>query len=247
MSPAREAEVEPGVEPEDESEDDALIAALQARAWDPGRRFDTAAVPVEWITGRYGEERMERLRERRDIVSSCSDGTVEVRSQAAEVAAYYADAPRGPQFPPVTDVAVDEAERRIGYRLPALLRRVYTEVGDGGFGPDGGLASLREGNGALRHRLAWPCSVRIHEDNRERERREPTSWLLLAYGGCSMQWHVSLLAVDSPVLLYDSDGWEPSWGQDAHDGLRHATTLRQWLRTWADGGNVWDPALAAEA
>ncbi|MFE2023409.1 hypothetical protein ACFW9O_35870 [Streptomyces sp. NPDC059499] len=53
------------------------------------------------------------------------------------------------------------------------------------------------------------------------------------------------LAVDNPVLLYDSGDWDPTWGRRPHDGLRHATaSLRRWLWTWADGGNVWDAVLS---
>ncbi|WP_234437701.1 hypothetical protein [Streptomyces sp. WM6368] len=64
-------------------------------------------------------------------------------------------------------------------------------------------------------------------------------------GGCTMERYVSLIAVDQPVLLWDADGWEPDRGQDPHDGLRYsAPSLRQWLWTWADGGNVWDEVLA---
>lgn len=63
-------------------------------------------------------------------------------------------------------------------------------------------------------------------------------------GGCTMERYVSLIAVDQPVLLWDADGWEPDRGQDPHDGLRYsAPSLRQWLWTWADGGDVWDEAL----
>ncbi len=54
-----------------------------------------------------------------------------------------------------------------------------------------------------------------------------------------MEWHVSLTAVDNPVLLYDADSYT-----DPHDGLCHATaSLRKWLATWADGGDVWDEVL----
>ncbi|MGY4901802.1 hypothetical protein [Streptomyces sp. 900116325] len=45
-------------------------------------------------------------------------------------------------FPPLTIAEVEHAERKLGYRLPTLLRRIYIQIGDGGFGPDGGLASL---------------------------------------------------------------------------------------------------------
>ncbi|HEY9370870.1 SMI1/KNR4 family protein [Streptomyces sp.] len=222
------------------ADDDALIKALQVRAWDPGRRFDTADVPATWIAERYGTERLDQGRD--DIVSYGSDGTVQLHSGTEEVAAYYADAPRGPLFPPVTPAELADAERRLGRRLPDLLRRVYTEVADGGFGPDSGLASLTEGHRAPGHLSDWPCTVGIYERNRTTG--VPASWLHLAYGGCTMEWHLALTAADIPVLLYDADGWDPSGGEDPHDGLRHATaSLRRWLWTWANGGNVWAEAL----
>ncbi|MFJ4844912.1 MULTISPECIES: SMI1/KNR4 family protein [unclassified Streptomyces] len=225
---------------EGEENDDALIEKLRARACDPGRRFDTADLPVSWIAVRYGSAHVEQLQ---DVFRSySSDGTVQLKSDVAEVTGYYADAPRGPLFPPISVADVEEAERRIGRRLPGLLRRVYTEVADGGFGPDSGLASLTDGNRAPGHLTDWPSAVGVRERNRTRG--VPASWLHLAYGGCTMEWHLSLAAVGNPVLLYDNDGWVPHWDEDAHDGLRHATaSLRRWLWTWADGGDVWDEAL----
>ncbi|MFF4007055.1 hypothetical protein [Streptomyces sp. NPDC001717] len=217
-----------------------LIERLRARAWDPGRRFDAADVPVAWITERYGSERLDQDRD--DIVSYGSNGTVQLKAGAEEVAVYYADASRGPLFPPIALAEVEKAERRIGRPLPELLRRVYTEVANGGFGPDSGLASLTEGNRPLGHLYDWPCAVSVYERNRTQG--VPASWLHLAYAGCTMEWHVSLTAVDNPVLLYDADGWEPTWGEDPHDGLRHASSsLRRWLWSWADGGDVWNEVL----
>ncbi|MGW5636298.1 hypothetical protein [Streptomyces sp. NPDC003832] len=218
-----------------EADDDALIKALQARAWDPGLRFDRADVPVAWIIERYGEPRLERIQN--DIFSYGSGGTVELKAGIEEVTDYYADVPRGPLFPPIPMPEVEAAERRIGRRLPELLRRLYTEVANGGFGPDSGLASLTDGNRAPGHLHDWPCAAGVHERNQSQGM--PSSWLLLAYGGCTMEWHVSLSAVDNPVLLYDSDGY--TVGQSPHNGLRHATaSLRTWLWTWAHGGDVWD-------
>jgi hypothetical protein len=45
-------------------------------------------------------------------------------------------------FPPLRIEAFDEEERRLGFRLPLLLKRLYTEVGNGGFGPGHGLISM---------------------------------------------------------------------------------------------------------
>lgn len=158
------------------------------------------------------------------------------------MAPYRGDSPGHP-FPRLTAADLESAEREIGYRLPELLRRIHTEIGDGGFGPEGGLASLVPGRRPTGYLQDWPCSVTV-SDGRAAGWSPPPSWLFLTDGGCSMEWYVSLIAVDNPVLLWDADGWEPDRGQDPHDGLRYAApSLRQWLWTWADGGLVWDDAL----
>ncbi|MGR6998816.1 hypothetical protein ACU686_12920 [Yinghuangia aomiensis] len=227
---------------EDVADDDVLIAKLAARAWDPGRRHDHAWIPTAWISEHYGEERLAHWLGQ--AVPRYVDGTgVELPAQAEEVEAYFADAPRRPVFPPASAADAEAAEHRIGHALPELLRRVYTEVGDGGFGPDSGLVSLRRGNRGPGDSSDWPS---VHKERRHRYWPPPPSWLHLAYGGCSMEWHLSLTAIDSPVLLYDADGWEPDWGQDPHDGLCHAMPLRRWLSIWAEGGQVWDDVLAAD-
>ncbi len=143
--------------------------------------------------------------------ASGSNGLIVLTSQAGDVAAYFADAPRGPLFPSVTPPEVEAAEDIIGRPLPSLLRRIYAEAGDGGFGSDGGLASLTDGRRAVADLIDWLCSVTRRE--RDCAAGLPGSWLYLASGGCTMQWHPLLLAVGNPVLLHDADGWVPSWGE----------------------------------
>jgi hypothetical protein len=47
-----------------------------------------------------------------------------------------------PVQPPIGSGLLDEAEAQLGFALPELLRRLYTEVGNGGFGPVFGLLPL---------------------------------------------------------------------------------------------------------
>lgn len=155
-----------------------LIDKLRTRAWNPGRRFDTAPVPREWIEEQFGPEHLERIRNQ--AVGSSSNGMILLKWQAEEVAAYFADAPRGPLFPPVTPGEAEAAENMIGRPLPTLLRRIYTEVGDGGFGPDGGLASLTGGRRAPGDLIDWPCSVTWHE----RDRAEGLCCSMTQTAGC---------------------------------------------------------------
>jgi cell wall assembly regulator SMI1 len=44
--------------------------------------------------------------------------------------------------PPATEEEVTQAEMQLGFALPSLLRRVYLEVGNGGFGPGYGFYPL---------------------------------------------------------------------------------------------------------
>ncbi|MFB7331147.1 SMI1/KNR4 family protein [Streptomyces adustus] len=215
--------------------DDVLIEKLRARAWDPGLRFDTAEVPLAWIEEHFGRRHLERVHRQR--VPCNSHRTIGLKAQTEEVSGYFADAPREPLFPPATPREIESAERTIGRPLPELLRRVYTEVCDGGFGPDTGLASLTSVRRAPGHLTDWPCAVQEHE--RGRRAGLPASWLYLADAGCTVEWHVSLLAADNPVLLVDADGWAPGRGEGPHDGIRRAVaSLRQWLWDWAEFGDV---------
>lgn len=51
-----------------------------------------------------------------------------------------------PPLRPAPLAAVREAEALAGMQLPTLLRRLYLEVGNGGFGPGYGLLGLRGGH-----------------------------------------------------------------------------------------------------
>jgi hypothetical protein len=45
-------------------------------------------------------------------------------------------------FDPISVESFEEEERRLSIRLPHFLKRLYTEVGNGGFGPGVGLLSM---------------------------------------------------------------------------------------------------------
>ena len=70
---------------------------------------------------------------------------------------------------PATGATVARAEAALGVALPAVLRRVYTEVADGGFGPGAGILPLSEvvaayrdlgrADGRLPRNRAWPAGL----------------------------------------------------------------------------------------
>jgi hypothetical protein len=47
-----------------------------------------------------------------------------------------------PSFTPAMKSVVTNCEKRLGFALPTFLRRLYLEVGNGGFGPGYGLLGI---------------------------------------------------------------------------------------------------------
>jgi hypothetical protein len=52
---------------------------------------------------------------------------------------------RGELFPPASSLLLDAAETKLGFRLPLLLRELYSQVANGGFGPGYGILGLEGG------------------------------------------------------------------------------------------------------
>jgi hypothetical protein len=131
---------------------------------------------------------------------------------------------------PATAAAVTEAESLAG-PLPPLLRRLYREVANGGFGPGYGLLGLRGGHtddGAtavdLRRSEWWP--------------RPPDRLLPVCHWGC---------AIYSLVDCADGHMW--AWDPNPldEDQLPKALfpeqlTLGEWLERWL-GNRLAQPAL----
>lgn len=106
--------------------------------------------------------------------------------------------PRRPN-PPVPQDAVVELERKLGFRFPTLVRRLYIEVADGGYGPAWGI-----------NRLNQPPNISAEPDypemmsveawhrlyRREREKGEPAEYwrhwpdpsIRFCEGGCGAQF-----------------------------------------------------------
>jgi hypothetical protein len=129
------------------SEDD-LISRLVERASDPRRRLDERATEF-WST-----------------VSSAGLGDLMsmARSLSGDLGRLLANGPDAgitaktnllqrqmqtpadrPLPPPATVSQLAAAEQGMGVRFPSLLRRIYLEVANGGFGPGPGLVGIRGG------------------------------------------------------------------------------------------------------
>jgi hypothetical protein len=115
---------------------------------------------------------------------------------------------------PATPEAVAEAENVIGFPVPPLLRRLYLEVANGGFGPAEGILGVRGGAS----QGDWNDLAEIYQDGPDPSGRIPAGLVPVYDWGCTI-W--------SLVDFRDPDG--PMWC--AHEG-RHwpqGINLTEWL------------------
>ncbi|WP_433352829.1 SMI1/KNR4 family protein [Microtetraspora malaysiensis] len=209
-------------------DDDRLLDVLRERAYDPARCFDNVGVSREWLD-----------RHHPDLIGSYGGSATSVWLPAGSWAAreYYQDVPGWVPLPPATSAQVTAVEQVLGRPLPELLRRMYTEIAIGGFGPgtDGFPYLIADQSGPYP-----PRSVpHVYEDNR---RAGLPEWVELAPAGCSCYWYVSL-AAPYPVYYYDWDAWDNlPGGPPPEQGIYHvAPTLAEWLWRWVEGRHLqWD-------
>ena len=133
---------------------------------------------------------------------------------------------------PASPQAVSAAEDAVGASFPPLLRRLYLEVANGGFGPSGGILGV--GGGPLEG--PWADSIvdvlQMFRSGPE-QHRTPVGVAPLLNWGCAL-WSL-LDCRDSVGRMwgwdYDSDPTRPLFVEPL--------TLTEWFAAWLDSRLSW--------
>ncbi|NUP81147.1 MAG: SMI1/KNR4 family protein [Nonomuraea sp.] len=124
--------------------------------------------------------------------------------------------------PPASAEAVAEAEAAIGHPLPPLLRRLYLEVGNGGFGPRGGIIGVR-GYDFWGSDIFPDITESALDFRTESYGRRPGMVQLLDWGCCI----ASILDCRDPAGAMW--GWDPNQCCLDHALFPQDITFTQWL------------------
>ncbi|MEV7986846.1 hypothetical protein [Micromonospora sp. NPDC085948] len=154
------------------------------------------------------------------VLSPAPEGTrwLVVRGSQEHLAALAADAVDPlPPLEPASVHAVDDAERLLGHPLPPLLRRIYLEVANGGFGPVLGVAG--GGTDDLGRTAVDLLSP-----------REPAGLLPIGYWGCAIYSYVDCLGRGAMMW-----GFDPNSGLGEHSFYAEGISLVDWLDGWLRG------------
>jgi hypothetical protein len=140
--------------------------------------------------------------------------------------------------PPVTAEEVAQTEMKLGFELPSLLRRLYLEVGNGGFGPGYGLFPLNAFHPSTDSLVTAYLGMRSMsqkdiDEHWTDEEEKPSLWpecvLMICDWGCNIYSCLNCASPDLPILRMDSNvNFLVEWAIEA-------SSLQQWLEAWQDG------------
>lgn len=149
-------------------------------------------------------------------------------------------------FPPLAEEIIAEAEQNLGFRLPTTLRRIYAEVGNGGFGPAYGLLGLRGGAiNEAKHDVVQLYEAYRRENPKDRHWHWPKGLLPAGHLGCGMYCCVDATNPAGPVTWFEpnahADGteWDDSF-------VLLASSTDEWLLAWLDGNDLLDKLFNQE-
>lgn len=144
--------------------------------------------------------------------------------------------PPPPPGPSIPMAIVQDVERNLGFPLPALVRRLYTEVADGRYGPSYGILRLRSPEGTdITRWWEQPMSVeawtQLHRRETEEDvvRHRPSKSIRFCEEGCNISYWLDCTTESARVFIDDPN----RFGND-YLFETAAETLEQWLTDWLD-------------
>jgi hypothetical protein len=167
-----------------------------------------------------------------------------IRARIASGKPTECGAPKQKPRPVASAKAVKEAETKLGRALQPLLRRVYLEVANGGFGPDYGLLGIPPDGAADGKHTALDLWSRFGKPRKaDPHWAWPSSLFPLGHMGCGMYMCLDLdAAVDASMIWFEPN--PHSAGEPWDDSFIAINgSLEDWLSRWVEGGSLFGELL----
>jgi hypothetical protein len=134
------------------------------------------------------------------------------------------------------DIARDES--KLGFSFPPLLKRIYTEIGNGGFGPGYGLIGLTNGVPDDTGKTGPAIYRQFHDGASEAPFCEwPKGLLPICYWGCAILSCADCSDPNFRVRIFDPNVHD---GDDWTDAFfEESPSFEEWITAWASGVDLW--------
>ena len=139
-----------------------------------------------------------------------------------------ADVIRSVARPPASRELLDAAEQTLRFPLPSLLRDVYANVGNGGFGPGYGLLPVDDG---VDETIVERTQTLQLPDPDDPLWRWPHGLLVVCHWGCNIYSCLDCTKPAALVIRFDPNGHDP--GTPWNDAfLTETSSFQDWLEGW---------------
>jgi len=217
---------------------DQLILRIHERAADPAGR--TEERPSEFWTSMTSQNLGGLLGMGRSVAQDLGrllrqgpDHELTARAEAIE-RSMTTPAER-PLPAPASEEQLNAAERRLGFALPPLLRRLYAEVANGGVGPGPGLLGVKGGQANDHGKTVEDLYAEMLEAVRENRRWVWPAGLLPIVNHSGLYVCVDATAphriVEFDFEELDEEGRDGGWSR-AFSNV--AASFEEWLAAWLD-------------
>jgi hypothetical protein len=146
-----------------------------------------------------------------------------------------------PILTPGDPTEIERDEKRLGFALPPLLKRIYSEISNGGFGPGYGLIGLTSGvpddtgkTGPDIYRLlrsADPVDVNLNW---------PFGLLPICNWGCAIVSCADCADPGFRMRIFDPNAHDGDDGDDWSDSFfEESPSFETWIGAWSSGVDLW--------
>jgi hypothetical protein len=145
---------------------------------------------------------------------------------------------------PLQPTDAQSSEQELGFAVPELLKHIYIQVGNGGFGPGYGLMGLRSGATDDQGHTA----VDLYKLNSSADPNDPPwAWpqqlLPICHWGCAIYGCIDCKTASHPIIIFDPNAYDDSWSPCF---ILTKRNLDDWLEAWASGTDLWNETYGNE-
>jgi SMI1/KNR4 family protein SUKH-1 len=135
------------------------------------------------------------------------------------------------------EIASDE--RRLGFAFPPLMKRIYIEIGNGGFGPGYGLIGFTNGAPDDTGRTAPEIYNQLRSSEWSASGwKWPHGLLPVCHWGCAILSCVDCTDPNFRMRIFDPNVHEKDdWADSLFEG---SDGFGIWMRDWASGADLWE-------
>ncbi|MBN1911506.1 MAG: SMI1/KNR4 family protein [Pirellulales bacterium] len=168
------------------------------------------------------QQLIEQLQQRNANRATATDGRIHPQKAA----------------PRVSKKHLQSVEKALGFDLPELVRALYLNVGNGGFGPEYGIVGTKGGVKLDGHTLETCYHYMLQLENENPIWRWPKHLLPLANYGCGMWSCIDCTQERLPMFLWDPNNLDT--GDTVAEERRNwyhsfwdlGVTMKTWLSNW---------------